>query len=57
MKTIILFVLMLCWGGAAFAQDEPKLTIGAKAGVNFYSLSSDELVEDDDTGVSYELGI
>ncbi|OKL39663.1 porin family protein [Pontibacter flavimaris] len=53
--TIIAFILV--WGLPAVAQDEPKLTIGAKVGLNFYSLGSDELVEDDDTGLSYEFGV
>jgi len=53
--TILLGLLAMAFGAAA--QDEPELTIGARAGINIYSLTSDALVEDDDTGLSYEVGI
>ncbi|TPE44356.1 porin family protein [Pontibacter mangrovi] len=56
-STLLLFILSLCCSFSAAAQDEPKLTIGAKAGINFYSLSSDALIVDDDTGLSYEFGV
>lgn len=49
------FILFLTF--SAIAQSEPELTVGAKAGINIYSLSSDDLIEDDDTGLSYEFGV
>ncbi|MCX2741671.1 porin family protein [Pontibacter anaerobius] len=52
---MLLFILACTLPAAA--QSDPELTIGAKAGINFYSLSSDDLVEDNDAGVGYELGI
>ncbi|WP_266204625.1 porin family protein [Pontibacter kalidii] len=57
MKFFTLLIFILGCSLPADAQDEPRLTIGAKGGLNFYSLSSDELVEDDDTGLSYEFGV
>ena len=55
--TAFIFIVACSFNFQALAQDNAELTIGAKAGINFYSLSSDALVEDDDTGVSYEFGI
>ncbi|SFH00107.1 outer membrane beta-barrel protein [Pontibacter chinhatensis] len=55
--TAFVFILTCSFTSRVLAQDNAELTIGAKAGINFYSLSSDALVEDDDTGLSYEFGI
>ncbi|AKD03784.1 outer membrane beta-barrel protein [Pontibacter korlensis] len=57
MKRITLLTLLLISYFTAAAQDQPNLTVGAKAGINLYSISSDALVEDDDVGLSYEFGI
>lgn len=57
MKIFIPFVCLLFCYLQAFGQNESKLRIGGKAGINFYSLTSDNLVEDDDSGLSYEFGI
>lgn len=57
MRIILPLACILFCCAQAFGQSGPKLTVGAKAGGNIYSLTSDALVEDDDTGLSYELGI
>lgn len=50
-------ILCLCYSLPSLAQDNQELTIGVKAGINFYNISPDDLVEDDDTGLSTEFGV
>lgn len=57
MKHFLLFLLILLTVSSAVCQSGPDLTIGAKAGINIYGLSSDALVEEDDAGLGYEFGI
>ncbi|RIJ34008.1 porin family protein [Pontibacter oryzae] len=57
MKHLILACFLLAFAVPVFGQDEPHLRIGAKVGINFYQLSSDDLVMDDDTGLSSEYSV
>lgn len=58
MKTMYtLFCLLLVIVAVQAQNNEPRLRLGAKAGINLYTLGSDEQIVDDDTGLGYELGI
>ncbi|MFD1188009.1 outer membrane beta-barrel protein [Pontibacter rugosus] len=57
MKSAFIYALLLLGSFSALAQDRSDLTLGAKVGINFYSLSNDALVVDDDTGIATEFGI